>query len=68
MGLIGDVIMSELEKNLVVKQSEEEMKLTKKDIIAIMIAQFEILMPIALVFCTGIMLIILFLTKVWLRR
>ena len=41
--------------------------MTFKDFLAIMIAQFEIIMPFALIFIGIIALVMLFLSKVWLK-
>jgi hypothetical protein len=46
---------------------EEPIKLEWKDIAAIMIAQFQILIPLALGAVVIITLIMLFLMKVWLK-
>lgn len=59
--------MDKSDKNEEMNKETQDIRLTKKDIIAIMIAQFEILMPITLVFFLGFILIILFLMKVWLK-
>jgi hypothetical protein len=41
--------------------------MTFKDFLAIMIAQFEIVMPFALAFVGIIVVVMLFLSKVWLK-
>lgn len=42
-------------------------KITKKDLLAFMIAQFEILMPIAVIFAGGMGLILFLITKFGLK-
>lgn len=56
-----DIVNGNDEKN------EEKIKFGFKDLLAIMIAQFEILMPIAIGAVVVIGLVLLFLTKFWLR-
>ena len=53
------------EKSIV---NEEKQKIGWDDILAIMIAQFQILFPIALGFIVIIVLLLLFIMKVWLRH
>jgi hypothetical protein len=45
----------------------DQLHLEKSDIIAIMIAQFQILMPLALIAVVIFTLLMLFLMKIWLR-
>lgn len=47
--------------------NEEKPKLGFKDLLAIMIAQFEILMPIAIGAAVIMGLVLLFLLKVWIK-
>jgi hypothetical protein len=53
------------EKSLV---KEEEFKVGWDDILAIMIAQFQVLFPIALGFVAIIILLLLLIMKVWLKQ
>ncbi|KYH30891.1 hypothetical protein CLTEP_24770 [Clostridium tepidiprofundi DSM 19306] len=49
------------------RMKEVVKSMTFKDFLAIMIAQFEIIMPFALIFVGIIVFVMLFMTKVWLR-
>lgn len=49
------------------EKTADESKFGFKDLIAVMIAQFQILMPIILGGLFLMFLVLLFMTKVWLR-
>lgn len=48
--------------------SDEKVKIGIKDVIAIMIAQFQILFPLAIGAAVIITLVMLFIMKVWFRQ
>jgi hypothetical protein len=48
--------------------TEENIKIGWDDILAIMIAQFQILFPLAMGFALLIVLLLVFLMKVWLKQ
>jgi hypothetical protein len=54
--------------NYKLQQNEEKVKVGWHDLLAIMIAQFQILFPLAVGFVVVIGLLLLFFVKVWLRQ
>lgn len=49
------------------EKDKEDLKLEWKDILAIMIAQFEILMPLILIFWVFLWIILKIITSVWMK-
>ncbi|MCX7904006.1 MAG: hypothetical protein N2486_05800 [Caloramator sp.] len=49
------------------EKDKEDLKLEWKDILAIMIAQFEILMPLILIFWFFLWIILKIITSVWMK-
>lgn len=56
------------EKSQSIGKTDEKVKIGWDDILAIMIAQFQILFPIALGTVVIVVLLLLFIMKVWLRQ
>jgi hypothetical protein len=56
------------EKNDESLVTEEKLKIGWDDILAIMIAQFQILFPLVIGFVVIIALVLIFLMKVWLKH
>lgn len=59
--------MNETDKDIEKINDDNMTKLTIKDILAFMIAQFEILMPIVLIFAGGMTLILFLISKFGLK-
>lgn len=59
--------MNDFDKDLEKINNEDMSKITKKDFLAFMIAQFEILMPIVLIFAAGMSLILFLISRLWIK-